>query len=64
MHIAELLVGDVSVYLSRCNIGMAEHHLYRTNVSTINELLTVNSFIVIIQQIKFFFKKNSITKIK
>lgn len=32
-----MLVGDMGVYLRRCNIGMAEERLHRAEVSTVTE---------------------------
>ena len=37
MDFAQVLVGDVRVHLRRCDIGMAEERLDRTEVSTVLE---------------------------
>ena len=33
VNLKQLLAGNVCVDLSRCNVGMAEHHLYRPQIS-------------------------------
>ena len=34
MNLAQALIGDVGVYLRRCDRGMAEHALHRADVGT------------------------------